>query len=1203
MPEDFSIGALTAPTDEPEDFSIGEVKEPKPKKFDLNDSISRHAQRTGLDPNLIHAIINQESGGNPRALSEKGAQGLMQLMPDTATRFGVRDRKDPEQNIQGGTSYLKFLSDRYKGDFDRVVRAYHQGEGNEDAGRSGPKTRNYLHAIKSKVQPQEDFRVGSIEEDFSNDTQVAGRPPTERFSSPNSQPSVDPATSLNPFRTGFHQAQTALNRSKSAFSMSPRPVGISTNDISWHYGMTPEEFQGLSQKQQQQVISNSRRAIAIDEQKKAQGVTLQPSLDYINANRKSIGLSPKSFAHRGLPTASTEQQQSNAYDLMPLMKKLAATYEGPGVPIEKGLEQLREENEYAQLRNSAGDVPIGLRIPAQEFHRLLAKVERGFAGLADYAERIPHPGRSEADAKNSLTSEISEYLKRRASLHESVGNLETEDIKNSLPRTAAKAFTDAGVDLASLLAITKATGLSFPVVMAGESALNNSDKPADVIATEASKAYLLGRAYEFLPGYVSKKLGVKGQVGTRALGAGLFGTAGAAQSAYQGGDTRHVLAGGISQGVFGALGGPHEKAELKTKEAVAPEIPLQPRSTATPEPVSTPEQYVMDTRTGKIVPLTESRKPSFQEVIFQTGLEGRDTPFIVAVGDAASGVSKRAALNKFKREFAATVRPSEPKPEIPQEAEAVNSEARTALDSLLDSGELSKSQHERAVSKLTEASELTSARKADLEADRRELLDLPEWQPAERKTWQTSLDNAKREGLDSEALRLSSEVLKNPRSLNDEETAGLTLKLAELKNEHKEALASGNGERVNSIEDEFYKVTEALRTSGTEKGRTLAAQKLTINQNYDLVSLLTRAKAKGIEITPKKRVEYTELSNKITDLEGQLAQANEKAALSNIQANLDATKRFKVRAEKRVELDTEFADLKSQFAAEWKRVQKGNVQSAGLAGLDPEGQLTILIGKMTRNRVRAGVNNAADLIDSIHTDLKGYGISRDDIRAEVERALQTSTRDKTRQTQLFKQEAELTRRLEERDFSKSAKREIIYNSETLKLKIRVDKLKAQYETELHNAQLTNGQKFAQYAFDVAMIPKSIMSSADLSAPLRQGMFHTVSHPLISAKAFAESLTGITNLGHAKLRQKIENHSDYKRAERAGVEFTGSDKPNTREEFYISNLTKNLPVIKHSERAFTGFLDIQRLQVFSKLSEGVTDPKALKALASFINIAS
>ncbi len=82
-----------------------------------------------LDPNLVLAVIEQESNFNPAALSPKNAQGLMQLMPATAQRFGVEDVWDPEQNVRGGMAYLSWLMDHFDGDVQMSLAAYNAGEG------------------------------------------------------------------------------------------------------------------------------------------------------------------------------------------------------------------------------------------------------------------------------------------------------------------------------------------------------------------------------------------------------------------------------------------------------------------------------------------------------------------------------------------------------------------------------------------------------------------------------------------------------------------------------------------------------------------------------------------------------------------------------------------------------------------------------------------------------------------------------------------------------------------------------------------------------------------------------------------------------------------------------------------------------------------------------------------------------------------
>jgi hypothetical protein len=85
--------------------------------------------RNGVDPVLLYAQMHQESSFKRNAISHKGARGLMQLMPGTAARFGVRNIFDPEQNIEGGARYMRFLLDHFKGDVALALAGYNAGEG------------------------------------------------------------------------------------------------------------------------------------------------------------------------------------------------------------------------------------------------------------------------------------------------------------------------------------------------------------------------------------------------------------------------------------------------------------------------------------------------------------------------------------------------------------------------------------------------------------------------------------------------------------------------------------------------------------------------------------------------------------------------------------------------------------------------------------------------------------------------------------------------------------------------------------------------------------------------------------------------------------------------------------------------------------------------------------------------------------------
>ena len=117
------------------------------------------AERHHMDPALVRAVIETESGWNPTAKSNKGALGLMQLIPTTAVRFGVNDAFSPQQNVDAGVRYLKTLLERYNGNLDLALAAYNAGEGAVDRAHGVPafrETRDYVQKVQNAY-----FRPGS----------------------------------------------------------------------------------------------------------------------------------------------------------------------------------------------------------------------------------------------------------------------------------------------------------------------------------------------------------------------------------------------------------------------------------------------------------------------------------------------------------------------------------------------------------------------------------------------------------------------------------------------------------------------------------------------------------------------------------------------------------------------------------------------------------------------------------------------------------------------------------------------------------------------------------------------------------------------------------------------------------------------------------------------------------------------------------
>src|SRR5262249_13987333 len=117
--------------------------------------IQNWAGHYNVPPSLVHAVVSTESAYNPGAVSSKGAQGLMQLMPQTARRYGVTNSFDADQNIPGGVGHLRDLLDAYGGDTKLAVAAYNAGSGAVDKYSGVPpymETRQYVKSVLGKMR-------------------------------------------------------------------------------------------------------------------------------------------------------------------------------------------------------------------------------------------------------------------------------------------------------------------------------------------------------------------------------------------------------------------------------------------------------------------------------------------------------------------------------------------------------------------------------------------------------------------------------------------------------------------------------------------------------------------------------------------------------------------------------------------------------------------------------------------------------------------------------------------------------------------------------------------------------------------------------------------------------------------------------------------------------------------------------------------
>ncbi|WP_428604651.1 transglycosylase SLT domain-containing protein [Sedimenticola sp.] len=134
------------------DPNCGTLRRDNPNRQQIERWVERWAPAYGLDADLVLAVILAESNFNPRAHSQQDARGLMQLIPATAKRFGVRDIWDPSQNMHGGMAYLQWLVKRFEGDVPLVLAAYNAGERAVESYHGVPPYRETRHYVKRITQ-------------------------------------------------------------------------------------------------------------------------------------------------------------------------------------------------------------------------------------------------------------------------------------------------------------------------------------------------------------------------------------------------------------------------------------------------------------------------------------------------------------------------------------------------------------------------------------------------------------------------------------------------------------------------------------------------------------------------------------------------------------------------------------------------------------------------------------------------------------------------------------------------------------------------------------------------------------------------------------------------------------------------------------------------------------------------------------------
>lgn len=294
----------------------------------------------------------------------------------------------------------------------------------------------------------------------------------------------------------------------------------------------------------------------------------------------------------------------------------------------------------------------------------------------------------------------------------------------------------------------------------------------------------------------------------------------------------------------------------------------------------------------------------------------------------------------------------------------------------------------------------TSARNESTAADRAAmgLEDLPD---AERKTFEQSLNEAQKKGANSKALATAQAVLKKPRPMTDVETAGAALRMAELKNLHESTLqqidqAITNGdlgaahaakETLTGIESEFDQISQAVKRSGTETGRSLASRKLTLNNTYDQLSVKQRARAanpdRPLSTGESKRLDdlTKALKKAQADIEGHqntIAELKAKQAADEIAR----TARRTARATTKAELATERKSLLEQLGKEVQKVTVGAGSGFGAIQGILEGDSGKIIRKLVVNVAKdvalTGQATLEAVVSAVHAHLKPMGVELTD---------------------------------------------------------------------------------------------------------------------------------------------------------------------------------------------------------------------------------
>lgn len=494
----------------------------------------------------------------------------------------------------------------------------------------------------------------------------------------------------------------------------------------------------------------------------------------------------------------------------------------------------------------------------------------------------------------------------------------------------------------------------------------------------------------------------------------------------------------------------------------------------------------------------------------------------------------------------------------------------------------------------------------------------PPLEEAMHKAWGTSLDTA-RAAMEKDPA-LTQRIIEGkatPELTRDEREAALASEKVTAHNEYERvrdaALAeSGNPDAFKALEEQRQKLSDRLleidaatKREGTEWGRTGSIRRMMLARDYSIAAVETefRLAKGGAQLTPEEMTKAEDLSRRLIAAEKQVEEIEGALAVKR-EAKAAVTKKANVLSF----LDAQAEQARARLAA--KRGRAG-----GGLPFDPQDILDVarIAASHIAHGIDAGVQLVKDFGEEIRPHLEAILAKA---REMHEQAGKQSGSEKAAITRATNTAAKLRAKTAAQDFEPKPKPEPLpMTPERLKAKADLEEARKEYETQkarFRFANRTMGQKVRDVAREALNVPKQLLTGFDLSATLFQGGVLASSHPIISARAFKESLRAFSSERKAlEIDTALRNRPLAAEGEKAGLELTQLDGPlSAHEEHIRSNWAGKIPFgigkgVEASNRAFTTMLNVQRSMSFDKMAEGSPDksPEAQNAFANYVNVAT